>query len=346
MSKRWAIIEFENSHFECMHTVAHLLNHLKYDVHYFVPRPLADRMEKLSLYKNAKIHFISRSTSSFHILKTCRTHKISYIFFNSAQGKKVFKLIALAVSGFQFSGFIHHPKKYLKSLTQKFIQWKLTNKYVLAPHLSANNQYQVLEPFFFPSEYTTHNDKKNDSIFQVVIPGQVEFKRRDYNYLMNEINADINFYRKNKVQFLCLGPAFHEHGDGGKLQKLIETEKLGDVLEIYSSKGILEDVFFHRKIQEADCLLPLIHPGKKAYSDYFDCKFSGTFALSAGHMKPMLLASEFKNLEGFRHKHFFYGNLQSAIIEAMNPEEYDQKQNLLKTQRSQFLKNLLGNNQL
>ncbi len=340
MKKKWAILEFENSHFECIHTT---VNHLKNDrceLHFLVTKNTAKRMQKLKMYQGHKVHVLTENKQWLEAAKYCNTHQIKNIFLNSASGKKVLKF--LYFSGLRKSkccGYIHNPIKSNKSMSQWLIEKKLHKKILLSPQIltkQRKDKFEVFQPVYFPEEFKQNHIENEYSEF--IIPGQVEFKRRDYQFLMEQISKHHKVFRKEKIVFRCLGSSLHKYGDGKKLKKWITDNQYSDILILADKTGDFDDLEFHALISSADIILPLIHPYKKEYQDYLQDKFSGAFALSIGHQIPMLMSESFQKFDHFNPYHFFYGDFLSACLSAKNRSKIEFK-NKLENYYNQCLKN-------
>src|SRR5690606_6018145 len=108
-------------------------------------------------------------------------------------------------------GVLHGINKLKGSFTQKKINRKIKNYFLLNDYVLDNLKktsypsdlrFETYYPIDFPDFPNPPDINKNDREFWIGIPGQVEYKRRDYEGLVNAVSK---ITCKKSIRFLLLG---------------------------------------------------------------------------------------------------------------------------------------------
>lgn len=235
----------------------------------------------------------------------------SHLIFNTAQGNIILKLMLLPFpSKIKFLGTLHNVNKIRTSFGQKIISKKIKNYFVLADYMKNNFpkekklKCEQVNFAYFYEDKQIEIDKEKDSVW-IAIPGSIEYKRREYEFLIDLTLKD-NFPKNVKFVLLgdatkCQGPMF--------IDKI--KEKGVEDHFIWFENFIPENVF-NFYMEKVDFLLPLIHPTTLCASDYLQYKISGTFLQAKAHSK-YLLCHEIFNRKDFNFPSLFYETPEDLI---------------------------------
>ncbi|MGS0524635.1 hypothetical protein ACU8V7_04950 [Zobellia nedashkovskayae] len=251
--------------------------------------------------------------SSIKLLKRLKTYDL--LIFNTASSSKLIRNTLLLLNLYpkiKCIGLLHNSKKIESSFTQKIISTKIKKYFVLADHLKQTSQSKIKLESFYPIFFPTTNEtvQKNENEIWVVIPGRIDFLRRDYMLLLNSLEK---IKTLSNIKFIFLG-------------KLLETTKEGNalLLEFKNSKFQNQIIFFNRFIEnekyqaylsKADMIMPLL----KCDTSYLQNKISGSFNLAYAHKKALLSQEFFNQITDFSGNTMFFNreNLHN-ILEDMD----------------------------
>lgn len=313
-----AIIEFDNSHDELLYSQVKFLNTYNLTPHIIVNGTLEKRLNFLKEFCQLKTFpiaksFLKRIRMMLDIFQYIRINRIKKIILNSAHGILVRDFCLLAPGNIEIIGVLHYADKLSGSFTQRFISSRVKKYFVLNDYLTqiikteGEKQFQSFYPIFFNS-FNKIDTGKSKNEFWIAIPGPVEFLKRDYLGLFNNIGnltADI--------KFIFLGRS--DTVDGKELK------------EIAVQKGLLNNCkFFDRFIDwdlflsylsDSDIIMPLIHPSNPRFEDYLYKHISGSFNLSFGLGIPMLIHESFSDKSDFQISSIFYSieKLQDVLTD-------------------------------
>jgi len=307
-SKKVIIIEFYNYHSECIYPQVIYLTKSGYEVEVICSNNTLVNIEYLNKICKIKAYNFSKTTSYiklwFYLLKERKN--TSAVILNTAQGSKVLKFTVLPFfKSINFFGIIHNLKKLEKSKGQKLISRKISKYLVIAEYLKdteIGKKYQIpsINTSLFPNFELCETIEKGNDIW-IAIPGNIEIKRRDYNWLIDTCQN----YKLSNIKFILLGNS--KKGDGIYVIQRIKDLNLENQFLWFDS--FIKQETFNTYIEKSDYLLPLLNPDSNEYLKY---KLSGIFTLSEAFNKPMILHSNFKLLEKY-YCCLFYNNLDDFI---------------------------------
>jgi hypothetical protein len=238
-----------------------------------------------------------------------KKHNIEKLVINTAAWSAV-KYLPFLLRDIEIMGVIHSVDKLKSSGTQKLLAKKIKKYFVLSDHLlDQTKQYRHLRfssfyPIFFPSFNTAAMEKEDQ--FWICIPGQVEYKRRDYDALIDTISENLD----NRVRFVLLGRHNHNAGDGEKLKAALKSKGLSKYFLFFDD--FIDDALFHAWLQASDLIMPLPHEDGR----YVKNAISGTFNLAYAYKKPQLMPKSFASIEEFSSSTLFYG--KGELVNLLN----------------------------
>lgn len=338
--KKAALIEIDGSHDECLYSQLLFLKNGGYHVTLICSENLRKQVSEFDI-ADEKVFFDFDGKSLFQKLKLIWQirshivkHKIGTVVLNSLHGRIIRDLVSLPFpSGTIFAGTLHGINKLKGSFTQRIIGLRVRRVFLLNDYMIENlklvpNQglkFQSYYSIFFPQFKNEPVINKPDNECWIAIPGQVEYKRRDYETLVKTFAA---LPVKPNYKFLLLGNSKHKHSNGAELKKLVEDSGVSDYFMFWD--GFLENATFHAYLKKCDIVMPLIHPGNDGFQKYLVYQISGAYNLAFAYKKPLLMLSEFDGYTDFKENAIFYtsGNLGEVLknipysIRAIQPQLY------------------------
>lgn len=149
----------------------------------------------------------------------------------------------------------------------------------------------------------------------VCVPGQLEFKRRDYPLLCEQGPTEADCFR---IEWNCLGPSAHSHGDGEAFEKSAAACTTSDTFLTYPK--FLDETAYWMEMHRCSFVLPLITPRTPKFEDYLAGQITGAYNLALTLGRPLLMHEAFRSFADFRETAFFYslkrGHLRSVVYEA------------------------------
>jgi len=209
---------------------------------------------------------------------------------------------------------LHNADKFIKGSCYahnlKYIDCAFTLTNYIAEFLEKNNIYA--KPVLLADFGHTSSLKEPDQTINIVIPGQIDFTRRDYISLLNITGIPSN------IRFVLLGNA--SKNDGPELIKRIKAEQLESRF-LWFEHYIEHDDFIEH-IANADIIMPLLHPQCDSYDKYRTCKSSAAFMWSKAFLRPMLLENGFKPIKEYQLISAYYdikqlGNALPLLVQRL-----------------------------
>ncbi|MDI3527999.1 MAG: hypothetical protein PWR03_2183, partial [Tenuifilum sp.] len=292
---------------ECIYAQVLYLTKSGFRVEVICSQKTLKHLEYLKGFCPVKSYDFSEVLSFFKLWWYLLQQKKSHIVLNTAQGNRVLKLLTLPTfRKVKFYGIIHNLKKLEASSGQKLISRKINQYLVIADYLkespaAVEKGIKSINTSIFPNADSFLDIPKHQNIW-ITIPGNIELKRRDYHWIIDVCSKN---KLPNNIKFILLGNA--SKGDGKEIIDRIKNEHIENQF-IWFDKFVNQNVF-NDYIKKSDYLLPLLHENRSEYLIY---KTSGTFSLSEAFSKPMILHSNFRNL----NKYYcieFYSNIPEFI---------------------------------
>lgn len=337
-----ALVELGNSHDECLFSQYYFLKEADYKIHLIINEIPFRRIKGIIDGESffvipQKKNWLSSWINLMRVNNYLIRRDIKTIIINTAQGNQVRNLTLLLSKKINITGIMHNADKLNKSFTQKIISRKVKKYLVLNDFVLREIQksdirmnLQSFYPIFYPQTIKKNGITKKGTDFRVCIPGNVEFKRRDYKGLIDELS--INKINDN-IKFIILGNASKNDG------KLLISEIISRKLEKHFIffKSFVPNYQFFKTIQTSDLIMPLVHPDKPNFKYYNRFKISGTYNLAFGFKIPMFVPRLFSLLDDFKEYALFYDSDEMCaklnsfadkpqlIIEKKNKLEQSQK---------------------
>ena len=327
-----AIIDFSDSHIDFIYTHASFLQDSGYMVHLICPDTVKERVSvfdkvdqffyfpkasaDLSRYEKVKIigKYLNENDINNVVINTYSSAYMRFFLLYSFKRKIVCVLHSIEKSRHNFWFWVVSKKvKHWLVLSDHLVR-KIPNKTGL--HIGS------LYPIFFPA-YPKKNTGKKESDFWITIPGNLEYKRRNYISLLQEIDENLN---KN-IKFILLGRSYRRHGDGKDFEQRLYKKNLRDRFIMFDE--FVDDAEFQSIIKESEILLPLL----KERFRYLKEATSGTFLHSFAYKIPMVIESEFSIIEDLNISSFKYsdGELSSLLNRLYeNRELIEERKNIMK----------------
>lgn len=300
-----AIVEVSESHEECIYSQASFLTNAGYNIDLYIHPKINSQIEDYrNLFNNIMVvdfentSFLKRVYLQKKILNKLSNY--DKIIFNTASSSKIVRNLCLFLkfSKVECYGILHNVKKLKKSFTQKLISYKIKKYFVLSDHLKPTNsivKIQSFYPIFFPKYKCEENIKKNN--IWITIPGRLDYNRRDYDFLFNNIKTLENI---DNIKFVLLGKIDPKSNEGKNLYKKLNQLKILNNFILFND--FIDNVTFHNYIKKSDFILPLLIKNK----DYLNYKITGSFNLAYAYKKILISNIFFSNIEDLSENSLFY----------------------------------------
>ncbi len=312
-----ALIEFGSSHDEVIYPQYQFIaQDSRLEAHLFISEALKPRLFD---YPADRLNFIPEKPTFKdyrHLHRELKRRGFSKVVINTASGKKVRNFVwARLQTKFELIGILHHLRKLEKSTTQKLISFKLKKYFFLAEYLQkkalalgTENQLAFFYAGFLPPFPIPDSFRKPAGETWVVIPGQLEYKRRDYLSLLDSLaNIDPN----TPLRFIALGKSKHAHGDGLHFERELKARGLEKYFLTWDN--FVPNEAFYAYLQQADFVLPLIHansPGGRLYEK----QISGAWNMAMAYRVPLLMEAQSVAAEEWKDAAHFYQPQELAAL--------------------------------
>lgn len=303
-----ALVELSNSHEECLFSQISFLKENKNEVFLFAHPSIKKQITYSNLFSEIyqvnfdRLKFFSSFIEQFKLVQ--RLSQFDKVIFNTASSSKPVRniLFFLCFYNVECIGIIHNIKKLQKSFTQKIISLKIKKYFVLSDLLKSNAapsnakiQLESFYPIVFPKFNSRELSKEKNEIW-FTIPGRVEFDRRDYLFLINQLKRKA--ISKN-IKFLILGNS--NTPDGLVFKSEIKNNHLSSYFVLFDE--FIDNELYYNYIKKSDFLMPLL---KMEDSSYLEYKISGTFNIAFGFKKLLFCDSFYEKIPDLKENGFFY----------------------------------------
>ncbi len=246
------------------------------------------------------------------LVQSIQAFRPAVLIHTTAYGREPLAL-AKALSHIPQVGVVHNIRKLRRF---SYLQWRLIRRlrafFVLRPRLHERipSLYRSSAAYLMSHVYPTSLERQvPEQILPkgpvyVAIPGRIEYKRRDYEGLLEALR----FLRApERFRFLLLGPAAAEYSDYMVFEKGLRR---GGWQELFISfTEVIPFPAFHGYLRASAAVLPLIHPWRNhTQRTYLRDQISGAFSAAQAHQKPLLLHRDFVNEPDLADCGFFYGS--------------------------------------
>jgi hypothetical protein len=304
-----ALVEFSTSHLMCLQSQIRFLKEAGAAVELFLSTRARERASFLT--GADRIHYLDVENGLRGRWRTVTTLRralvdlgVGAVVFNTAEGNHVRDFSLIAPGGLLYAGFLHHTNKMGRSFTQRLISRRIRRYYVLMDYLlgglpaSTGCRFAAVSPIFHAAP-PAQTPAKPPGEFWVCIPGEVEFRRRDYQGLAEAIRKTPPDPR---IRFILLGSA--QTNDSAAFHELLE--QTGRSSQFLVFPDYVSQEVFAGYLARCDLILPLTHPGIGLYADYRYHQVSGSFLEALAYSVPMLLDRSWTGVREFEEISLFY----------------------------------------
>lgn len=337
MEKKAALIEFNTWHSECLYPQLLFLQSAGYEVTLFCDERQEQYITEIaSLAKTVVYLDMKIIRSLLKVRRIILNQQIDIVILNTAQGDKAIKFSFLPFPRrIRFFGTIHNLEKLKSNLGQSIICHKVRNLYLLAEYLkysAPKGKYKIqpYSPCHLPN-YPVVDIEKPEGQIWAVVPGTVEYKRRDYDYLLRMAQ---NPEFPANVRIIILGNS--NKGEGPQFVEKVKQLGLSNKFVLFNQ--YVSNSTFYAYAHKADFLLALINPDSCFADSYIHKKLSGTFILSKAVGKNLLIHSMFSNLKDFDYPSVFYKNDADFLKKLTHPQKVKFVKHDFECDKRQYLK--------
>ena len=266
------------------------------------------------------------------------------IFNTASSNKEVIALTRFLPKKIKCYGIIHNLRKLNQSASQRTISKRITDYYVLNDFLidSATLKNKKIKlhsfyPIFFP-EYTTPETIKKISEFWVCIPGELNYKRRDYTIILEALSK---LEEMNNLKIILLGKMDLEKTDTKSF--LSQVKEMGLENYFMTFDCFIDNSVFHEYIKKSDYIMAPVSLGEQNYLEY---KITGAYNLAFAYKKPLICPEELSIIPDLNATSHFYKNagVLSQLLKNINSgtlsrkKIYDDSKWNFETQQEKYLK--------
>ncbi|MFX0558162.1 hypothetical protein ACOCEA_15275 [Maribacter sp. CXY002] len=322
MKKKIALIELTTYHEECLFSQIKFLKDANYDVSLIINPKNSNNITFYGIDKNKIKLFDPRGASTliiriinwFSLYRYIVDNKFEKVVFNTASSnKETIALIQFLPKSITCFGTIHNLKKLNHSSSQKSVSKRIKNYFVLNDFLvnsaQINNKGLSLFPYYpiyFPEYETVRTIDKNNDVW-VCIPGELNYKRRDYNLVLkalSKIEKDTN-----NLKIILLGKVNPANADAKSF--LHELEKLSLNQMVLTFDSFIENELFHSYIKKSDYIMAPVTTEERHYLNY---KITGAYNLAFAYKKPLICPKEVSIIPDLKENSYFYTNSESLLM--------------------------------
>ena len=317
-----ALIEIGGSHDECLLSQMSAIHSSGREVLLITFKEVYDRNKAFVPYVSDTL-FVDMSGSKSQrgkevsrIWKKLKESNCEMAVLNTAEGNLVRLLCIKALfHKIKFVGIVHDARKFGRSFTQRIINKKVKKYLMLSDNLvrSISPDKGLIVDYFYPLRYDTDSASITKSTKSIVIIGGVETRRKDLDGFV-EMAKQV---KGQNLTFTFLGKSNLELKEVQYFKKRIESDELTGIIETFEK--FVPQKIFDATLQNANLILPLVHPNTPSAEEYFKTRMSGAMCVSFGYKIPMLLHQQFAGIEEMQAASFYYtiDTFKSALLNAL-----------------------------
>jgi len=325
------LIEFNNYHHECLYSQIRFLKEESANITLIISPKAKDKIssytniiDNVYYYDKKAVHFFIKKF--FILLKLYRflaSGKFDKVLFNTASSSKtlIFITMLLRFNRVECMGTIHNLRKMNSSFSQKLIYLNIKKYFVINDFLLNSTQIDNAKvrlssyyPIFFHDYGNIELNKPKEEKW-ICIPGEVNFKRRDYIILIESLLKSIH---KDNLRFIILGKLKSDSNDTQTFLQLVKETKLENHFITFDT--FVENDLFFSYLKASDYILANLQLNDDSYLKY---KVSGVLNLAFGLKKTVIIPTELKIIEDLSENTFFYKNSDelSKIFDSVSENE-------------------------
>ncbi|HTJ48759.1 MAG TPA: glycosyltransferase [Cyclobacteriaceae bacterium] len=267
---------------------------------------------------------------------------ITHIIFNTLDSN-FNSLITRIIGGIHYVGIVHRVSKHIKNNEQRALIDRVDGVLTLSEQ-TLNNFKEVFPkkeniscfyPIFFQWDPRPYNNDSKE--INVVIPGQFDAKKRDFQPLLKA--AAVIKEKGLPIKFILLGDASNMDGKNVVLE--IKQRQLESQF-IYQERFIAYNDFFEW-ISKADYILPLFTRRIHNYESYLKSQISASFSWALAFQKTLILPEDFSKMQYVSENAIFYNEneIEDKLISLKKNNSYSSSANnelSFAIQRDKYLK--------
>lgn len=334
MSKTIALIEIGGSHDECLLSQMHAIKSTGRKVLLITFAEILERNPEFNNYIDDKLFVdmsgskVERSKEVSRIWKKLKASKCEKAVLNTAEGNLV-RLLCLKAffHKIEFIGIVHNTRKFEKSFTQSIINKKIKKYLMLSENLlqSISPPKNLKVDYFYPIRYSSKAKTIEKTTRTAVIIGGVERRRKDLDGFVQIAEQA----KEANVKFVFLGKSDESLEDVQWFLNEIKERGLTGLIKTYDHFVAQDE--FDAQIQNADLILPIVHPDTKSAEEYFKSRISGAMSVSFGYKIPMMIHEAYSHINEMNAASFYYNmdNFGSEISKAL--ESIEEKKAIMKS---------------
>lgn len=312
------LLEFNNYHHECLYSQIHFLKEDGANVTLIISPKAKDKIadyidsiDNVYYYdKKASYFFIKKFFILLRLYRFLASGKFDKVIFNTASSSKtlIFITMLLRFNSVECMGTIHNLRKMNSSFSQKLIYVNIKKYFVINDFLLNSTKIDNPKvrlssyyPIFFP-EYPSIDLNKPKEEKWICIPGEVNFKRRDYRILIESL---LKCNHKDNLRFIILGRLRADSKDTQVFLNLVRESKLQRHFITFDT--FVENELFFSYLKASDYILANLQLDDDSYLKY---KVSGVLNLAFGLRKPLIIPSPLKIIEDLSENTHFYNTAE------------------------------------
>lgn len=313
-SNRIALIEIGGSHDECLLTQMRAIHNRGFDILLITSQAIVERNPAFEEYVS-EVFLVDVQQHKSEIKKVWSKLKSSGVqkaIINTAQGNAVRSLCLKALfHPIEFIGVIHTTRMFTESFTQKIISLKIKKYFLLSEFLmhSVKAPRGIKLDYFYPIAFPSSPVLVEKRTRIACVVGGVESRRKDLEGFFQIVEA-----APEDMCFIFVGKSDPKKEEVQAFLKRLKEGGLTD--RVVTFDAFVPQHEFDSLVQQADFVLPLIHPNTASADQYFKNQIPGAMCVAMGYKKPMLIHEAYKNWEELRPAAIYY-NLKS-IGEQLN----------------------------
>ncbi|PIB28069.1 hypothetical protein BFP77_10480 [Maribacter sp. 4U21] len=313
--KKIALIELTSYHEECLYSQIQFLIKGNYELtlilnpknnsniqFYGIPK------KNIILYNPRSSSFIGKRIANwFSLYQFIIKSDFKKIVFNTASSnKEVIALTKFLPKRIKCYGIIHNLKKLNRSTSQKIVSQRITEYYVLNDFLTNSAdiendkiKFSSFYPIFFP-QYDSEQVPKNNNEIWICIPGELNYKRRDYEVILKALSY---LAPTNHLKIILLGKMDSKKPD--TIQFLKHAEQLGLLKYFVTFDNFIPNTVFHEYIKKSEYIMAPVSLTEQNYLAY---KITGAYNLAFAYKKPLICPVELEVIPDLKETSHFYKN--------------------------------------
>ena len=316
--KKIVLVELTTYHEECLFTQIKFLSEANYDITLVINPSNSKNIEHYGITID-KIKFFNPRASSFFIKRIFKwlelyrffvKNKFEKVIFNTASSnKEVIALTKFLPKRIHCFGVIHNLKKLNSSSSQRIINKRIKDYYVLNDFLENSTllknkkiKLHSFYPTFFPNYPAAEILNKNNDIW-ISIPGELNYNRRDYSTILSALGSQNRFLN---LKIIILGKMNPNHDDTKAF--MLQVNQLNLSSQIITFNNFISNEVFHTYLRQSNYIMAPVSLKEKSYLNY---KITGAYNLAFAYKKILICPEELEIIPDLKSNSVFYSEENS-----------------------------------